>query len=256
MTTNQQVTYENYLKTSMLLNLQQELSSPPHPDELIFIIIHQSHELWFKLVIHEIHRLLSCLDQNLIFECCKTLNRLNQILKALCEQMNILHTLSPDEFLGYRKELGSASGFQSHQYREVEFLFGLKDAKYLEKHTENTAIYNRLKEAMETKTVWERFLDLLSRNGPEFDKTQKSSILEALVKVYSQRIEYSGVHFLCEALIEVDTSLQLWRIRHFKNAEKTIGFKQGTGGSLGVEYLCNISGRKLFPELWEIRTML
>ena len=145
MGTVEKISYHSYLKLERLLALQEELSQPKHEDELLFIVIHQSHELWFKLVLHEIQRLMRHLDDNSFFQSSKTLTRIIAIFKALIQQVEVLHTLTPDEFLGFRHLLAPASGFQSHQYKMIEFSLGIKDERYMERHVNQPIIYNFLR---------------------------------------------------------------------------------------------------------------
>lgn len=267
MQTTERVTYQSYLKIEQLLALQEELSNPKHEDELLFITIHQSHELWFKLMIHEIKRLARFLDEDLFFEASKTLSRIIAVIKTLTHQIEVLHTLSPDEFLGYRDLLAPASGFQSHQYKMVEFLLGQKDQKYMERYESQPAIYSSLKESLESRSIWDKTIELLSRHGfPQLEPLLARSItenyksqpavLEAIKQVYQHRSSFTSFHYLFEALVELDLALQLWRLAHMKNAERVIGFKMGTGGSSGVEYLHSTFSRRVFPELWEVRSIL
>lgn len=267
MTTLTHVTYHSYLKLEELLSLQEELSSPVQHDELLFIIIHQSHELWFKLVIHELRHLIKHLETDQIYEACKTLNRVVVITKNLIQQIEILHTLTPDEFLGYRHLLAPASGFQSYQYKIIEFLCGIKDASYLDKYAKQPEIYADLKANLELPSIWDTVIHLLHRQNfaipneilhRRYDERYHLHpvILEAVKTVYTNRQKYVHLHFLFEILVEFDLSVQIWRFNHLKNAERSIGYKQGTGGSPGIEYLQAAASRKFFPELWEVRSLI
>lgn len=251
--------YHSYLQLPNLLALQKPLVDPPHHDEILFIIVHQCHELWFKQIIHELSRLIETVQNNELFEATKTLRRIQEIVKLLSYHMGILNTLSPDEFAGYRDALMSASGFQSYQSRAIEFLCGLKDLRYLESFKDTEEIYNWLKQHFEAPSLYDALLDLLYRRGLVKKNTYERSdkeVIEALLKVYKERKAYSDLHFLCENLIDLDAFLQSWRNQHVKIAERTIGHKMGTGGTAGVEYLSKIMYKKLFPELWDIRHLI
>ena len=263
----ERVTYHSYLKTEQLLALQQEISNPKHGDELLFITIHQSHELWFKLMIHEIERVMIALDKDLFFDAFKILSRITAVFKMLIHQVEVLHTLSPDEFLGYRDLLAPASGVQSYQYKMIEFLLGLKDRRYIEKHANQPTIYALLKNCLDSPTVWDKVIGLLHRHGfsdlesilaRSSDENYQSdaAVLTAVKTVYQDRNQFRMFHYLFEMLVELDLNLQLWRLAHFKNAERTIGTKVGTGGSSGIDYLQSTLSRKLFPELWEVRSII
>lgn len=263
----QKVNYHHYLKVGELLSLQEELSNPKHPDELLFIIIHQSHELWFKLIIHELKRLKVYISKSFLYEAFQSIDRILAIFKSLIKQIDVLHTLTPDEFLGYRDLLSPASGFQSYQYKIIEFLCGLKDKGYIEIHRERQDIYSILKEYLEATSVWDQVILLLQTNKfsisdqmmqRDFAESYTASpeVVSAIKEVYMNRSNYQGLHYLFEKLVELDLTLQIWRTRHCKNAERAIGLKQGTGGSKGMEYLQAICSRKLFPELWDVRSVL
>jgi len=263
----EKVSYHAYLKLSELLSLQEELSKPKHNDELLFIVIHQSHELWFKLVLHEIQKLKDLIDEDAFFHAAKTMSRIISVFKALREQVDVLHTLTPDEFLGYRDLLAPASGFQSYQYKMIEFSLGPKDERYLERYTSQPVIYLALKQAFSSPTVWDKVIHLLHRQGfPNLESilsrnklenyASNSSVLEVIKKIYQEPKKYSSLHYLFEQLTELDLTIQLWRLSHLKNAERTIGSKIGTGGSSGIDYLQSTLSKKCFPELWEVRSVL
>lgn len=264
---DQKVSYQAYIKVDELLTLQEELSNPKHHDELLFIIIHQSHELWFKLIVHELKRVYKQIENEIFFEALKSLDRVIVIFKSLIQQFDILHTLSPDEFLGYRDLLNPASGFQSYQNRIVEFLCGIKEKAFLDTFQNKPENYNSLIECLEAPSIWDKVIDMLHRldfNIPESVRKRNfsepyqanESVTHAIKEVYLNREKYAGLHYLFEKLIELDTTVQIWRMRHFKNAERVIGRKPGTGGSKGMEYLFSTISKKFFPELWEVRTIL
>lgn len=264
---DQKVNYQDYIKVDELLRLQNELSQPKHHDELLFIIIHQSHELWFKLIIHELKRVSEHIEKELLYEALKSLDRVIVIFKSLVQQIDILHTLSPDEFLGYRDLLAPASGFQSYQYRTMEFLCGLKEEAYMEVHRNKPDVYALLQEQLHAPSIWDKTLQLLHQMGfaiPEsvtkrnYAETYQShpEVISAIKEIYLNRSKYTSLHYLFEKLVELDATIQIWRMRHCKNAERVIGHKQGTGGSKGTEYLMAIVSKKLFPELWDVRNIL
>jgi tryptophan 2,3-dioxygenase len=251
--------YHTYLQLPALLKLQTPLTDPEHHDEMLFIIIHQCHELGFKQIIHELLRLIEILKNDQIFEAIKTLRRIQEMTKLLSYHMGILNTLSPDEFAGYRHILSPASGFQSYQYRVIEFLCGLKDERFLEVFKETEEIYIWAKNYFDHQTLYDVLITLLNHRKliskstcPRSDK----ELIEALLKVYRERETYSDLHFLFENILDFDNLMQVWRIQHVKIAERTIGSKMGTGGTSGVGYLSHIMSKKLFSELWEVRSLI
>jgi len=250
------LTYSNYLKLNKLLHIQDCLS--PDHDEMLFIVIHQTYELWFKEMLHEIDYLKQLLLQNDLPRSLHTLKRILTILKVLVHQTDILETMTPLEFITFRDRLESASGFQSFQFRELEFVLGQKNEQILNRFDELDEEKQKLQKRLEQKSLWQIFLEFLKLNGYKIndeiiksDKNKESSELkEILLNIYNEN--YIIAQF-CELLLDLDEGFQEWRYRHVKMVERTIGTKQGTGGSDGVKYLMKTLSIKFFPLLWEIR---
>lgn len=258
------VTYSNYLKLEQILSAQQPLSDGPEHDEMLFIIIHQVYELWFKQVLHELDYLQQKLVGNDTPRAQHTLKRILTILKTMVGQIDILETMTPLEFLSFRHRLESASGFQSAQFRELEFVLGLKRHAVLVHYPKETAAYSQLELRYHQPALWDAFLAYLVANGyaipPDLlkrDVTQPISpspeLQKILIDVYRHN---SALLPVCERLIDFDEGIQEWRYRHIKMVERTIGTKQGTGGSAGVPYLQSTLLKPVFPDLWVIRTEL
>jgi tryptophan 2,3-dioxygenase len=257
-------TYGEYLRTDDLLALQRPLSEGPEHDEMLFIVIHQVYELWFKQVLHELDYLESLLDRNEGVRARHTLKRILTILKVMVAQLDILETMTPLEFLSFRDRLESGSGFQSHQFRELEFALGHKDARALQRYPEGGEARRRLERRLGAGTLWDAFLRHLHANGVAVPRTDlqrdvsrsvepSPELRPALVEVYRHRPDLAD---LCERLVDLDEGLQEWRYRHVKMVQRTIGTRRGTGGSAGAEYLMQTLDRPLFPDLWAIRTEL
>lgn len=250
------ITYSEYLKLGELLNSQKCLSDDH--DEMLFIVIHQTYELWFKEMLHELDYLRKLLLSNDLPRALHTIKRILTILKVLVHQTDILETMTPLEFLTFRDRLESASGFQSFQFRELEFALGQKNEQILNRFNTSSEEGQRLKKRFEEKSLWQVFLGFLKLNGYKMtegminaDKENESTGLkEILIEVYSSN--YMIAQF-CELLVDLDEGFQEWRYRHVKMVERTIGTKQGTGGSDGVKYLMTTLSIKFFPLLWSIR---
>ena len=256
--------YPEYLGVEELLSLQRPLSEGPEHDEMLFIVIHQVYELWFKQVLHELDYLERLLARNDGPRAGHTLKRILTILKVMVAQLDILETMTPLEFLSFRDRLESGSGFQSHQFRELEFALGLKDRKALERYPEGSGARRNLERRLQAPTLWDAFLRYLAANGvpvPRADlerdvsrKVEPSPDLRiALVDVYRH---HPALADLCERLVDLDEGLMEWRYRHVKMVQRTIGTRRGTGGSSGAEYLMSTLNQPLFPDLWAIRTEL
>ncbi len=256
------LTYSTYLKISELLNLQRPLSSDPEEhDETLFIIIHQVYELWFKQILHELDAINSFLSQNHISKSISHLKRVLTILKIMVTQIDVLETMSPLSFASFRDRLQSASGFQSVQFRELEFLLGKKSKDTIMIHKDNSEFQDKLKKRYNNPTLYDYFLLCLSKqsyNIPsevlkrDFRKPyiENKDVQNELIKIYKNN---PTLHILCELLTDLDEGLQEWRYRHVKMVERTIGAKIGTGGSAGVEYLKTTLFTPLFKDLWTIR---
>ena len=264
MTTDPAVTYGSYLHVDDLLSLQQPRSSGPEHDEMLFIVIHQVYELWFKELLHEFDRVMRLLTGDDLHRAQHTLKRILTILKVLVAQLDILETMTPLEFLSFRERLAAASGFQSDQFRQIEFVLGVKSAKAIARFPEGSRARMALQQRYRQPTLWDAFLHYLTREGYAVPGTQlqrdvtagiepAAEIQEILMAVYRGDAKNAE---LCERLVDLDEGFQEWRYRHVKMVERTIGAKSGTGGSSGAEYLRHTLGRNLFPDLWEIRGSL
>ena len=255
------VTYGSYLKIDELLSLQQPRSEGPEHDELLFIVIHQVYELWFKELLHEFDRVAQLLTADESHRAQHTLKRILTILKVMVAQLDILETMTPLEFLSFRARLEAASGFQSDQFRQVEFVLGAKSEAALARFPEGSRAHHALSRRYHAPTLWDAFLHYLAREGygvPDAclsrditARSQPSSdIQNILIDIYRRDAKNAE---LCERLIDLDEGIQEWRYRHVKMVERTIGTKRGTGGSSGAAYLATTLAHPLFPELWAIR---
>ena len=258
------VTYSSYLKLDELLSLQQPLSDGPEHDETLFIIIHQVYELWFKELLHELDYLKALLAREDTTRSLATLKRVLTILKVAVAQIDVLETMTPLEFLSFRERLESGSGFQSFQFRELEFLLGLKSPAALTRYPLGSEHRRRLERRMAEPTVWDAFLRYLAGAGYGVprellarDVTAKvdasPALRPVLIEIYQRN---PMVSTLCERLVDLDEGLQEWRYRHVKMVQRTIGAKGGTGGSEGAAYLMTTLNQPIFPDLWAIRTEL
>ena len=238
-----ELSYGAYLKVPELLRLQQGLSA--EHDELLFIVAHQVYELWFKVVLFELEAARDRIDADDIFFARHHLKRVYVIEKLLVEQIDVLETMSPQDFLAFRSKLAPASGFQSVQFREIEFLSGLKEPKYVARLEATDEEMSRLRKRLEEPTLDDAFGALLQRRGSP-----------SLLDVFRHRERYGDLFDLCEALLDHDETFALWRSRHVLMVERQIGSKTGTGGSTGAQYLRSTLNKRFYPELWEIRSQL
>jgi tryptophan 2,3-dioxygenase len=257
--------YGQYLWLEQVLSAQHCLST--HHDELLFIIQHQTSELWFKLQIHELEEALRCLSTDDLGTCFKVLARVKHIQATLLHQWSVLATLTPSEYVKFRHVLGPSSGIQSYQHRHIEFLLGRKDRRMLAVFEHKPDIKARLTNALNAPSIYDASLDLLARRGFAIpkdllsrDRTEPHEMSEAVALVWQTIYENPeknwDLYELAEKLIDIDEAYALWRFRHVKVVERVIGMKRGTGGTSGVNYLKRMVDDRLFPELWEIRTML
>ncbi len=262
--------YGSYLRVNDLLKLQSQLSSPPTHDELLFIIIHQTYELWFKELLHDLDAVVESLAnvasrqwRDQVYEAARLLRRCTEIMRVLVTQFTILETMLPTHFMAFRERLEPASGFQSEQFREIEFLCGLKDEKLLRHHAQDPDAYARLERRLRSPSLHDVFFDALATIGKlpalpesasEDERFQRRA--EAVRNVYEDERSYRDWIDLCERLTEFDELTVAWRLRHIQVVERIIGARRGTGGSEGASYLRTTLGKRLFPELWEARTML
>ena len=250
----ERLSYGSYLHVDELLSLQQPLSSPAHHDEMLFIIIHQVYELWFKQLLHEIEAVMRDLDADRLLPVAKHFKRIDTIQRLIETQVDILETMTPHEFNAFRDHLNPASGFQSLQFREVEFVAGLRNTDML-KHIQMTQEQRaRLDRRLKEPSLYDRLKALLRRRG--FGAGTHDELIATFQTIYSGAPEYYDLYLLLEQLIEFDERFLLWRGRHIRMVERMIGAKRGTGGSLGAAYLATTLEKRFFPELWEVRTHL
>ena len=256
------LTYSSYLKVDELLALQESLSGGKAHDEMLFIIVHQAYELWFKETLYELDRLRDLLDAPDHGQAQLTLRRLSAIMKVLLAQVSVLETMLPLGFLAFRDLLGTASGFQSVQFREVEFALGHKRHEIWHHLPEDSDARRRLEKRYRQPAIWDAFLAGLARSGHavpdglldrDFTRpvTPSPEVQRMLLDIYSSS---PGLVCLCEMLLDIDQGFQEWRYRHLKMVERMIGEKHGTGGSEGVGYLKTTLFKPFFPDLWAIRS--
>jgi tryptophan 2,3-dioxygenase len=259
------LSYGRYLHLDEILHAQHPVSTPEHHDELLFILQHQTSELWLKLVLHELRAVQRQLAKDELRPALKGLARVKHIQRTLTEQWSVLATLTPSEYAEFRSFLGTSSGFQSYQYRAVEFMLGNKDRRLLSIFDAEPDARSLLVEALETPSVYDEFLRHLSRHGHDVpvellqrDVTLPYTFNEDLVpvfkRIYSDPEQFWGAYEACEELVDLEENFQLWRFRHLKTVERTIGFKRGTGGSSGVDFLKAALDLTFFPELYAVRT--
>ena len=256
-------TYGSYLKIDELLSLQQPRSPGEH-DEMLFIIIHQVYELWFKELLHEFDHVMRLLEADEPHRSQHTLKRILTILKVMVAQLDILETMTPLEFLSFRERLDAASGFQSDQFRQIEFLLGVKSEDAMQRFPDGSRARAALERRQRELTLWDAFLRYLARERYDVPPSHlarnviapveaSSDIQRILIDVYRRDPKNAELR---ERLVDLDEGVQEWRYRHVKMVERTIGAKRGTGGSGGAEYLRDTIGRPIFPDLWAIRSQL
>lgn len=246
------LTYNGYLKIPELLSLQKPLSEPEHHDEMLFIVIHQAYELWFKLMLHELTTAREKMQQKEVLQAHHFIKRVVEIMRVLVQQIHILETMTPADFLKFRDRLNPASGFQSLQFRELEFLSGLKDERMFMHFKNRPEMTEVLQRRMNEPDLRSTYIELLTALGIH----QGDDVVQSLVPIYQKPENHLPLYLLSEALVDFDTLLIAWREHHVRVVERVIGFKMGTGGSSGVEYLRKTLSKKCFPELWEVRSRL
>jgi tryptophan 2,3-dioxygenase len=258
------LTYSSYLHLDQLLSLQEPRSSPPEHDETLFIISHQAYELWFKLQLHELEKIRDDFRANHLYGAIATFKRVRTIMKVMVEQIDILETLTPMSFNSFRDRLETASGFQSSQFREFEFLLGYKRADLLRFHPAGTPAYERLVRRLHEPSIVDAFYDFLEPHGVTIPAalrrrdltlpTEPNEVVEeGILRLYKTQPD---LEILFELMTDFDEGFQEWRYRHIKLVERSIGSKKGTGGSLGVEFLKKSLFHPIFPDLWAIRHKL
>ena len=257
--------YGDYLELDQVLSAQRPRTS--EHDEVLFIIIHQASELWLKLVLHELSAARDRIREDDLRPAFKMLSRVATIQIQLIQSWSVLSTLTPADYMQFRDALGHASGFQSYQYRQIEFFLGNKNPAFLAPHEHRPEIVSRLRQTLESPSLYDEAILLLERRGFEIDPevtgrdwalphTENESVLQAWLAVYRDTAQYWSLYELAEKLVDLEDSFQQWRFRHLETVKRIIGFKRGTGGTAGVEYLEYALGYRFFPELWELRTSL
>jgi tryptophan 2,3-dioxygenase len=257
--------YGGYLCLDLLLAAQQPRSADH--DEMLFIIIHQASELWIKLLLHELAAAKSFIAEDRIEDALKILARVGRVQLQLIQSWDVLSTMTPHDYGRLRPHLGASSGFQSYQYRQLEFLLGNKDSRLIDVHRDDPAHYQLLRDTLAAPGLYDEALMLLARRGfavPEAkilrdwnEPYQADDGVEAAwLSVYGDVDSNWDLYDLAEKLVDVDDRFQQWRFRHLRTVERIIGFKRGTGGSSGVPYLARAMELRLFPELWSLRTKL
>jgi tryptophan 2,3-dioxygenase len=262
------LSYDSYLRVRELTGLQHLISDPPHHDEMLFIVIHQTYELWFKQLLHEVDTIAGMIAAGQTLAAARLLGRCVEIEKVLVEQVGILETMTPMDFLAFRERLAPASGFQSAQFRELEYALGMRDRRYLADHHDDSQATARLERRLTGPPLPEMFFALLRQRG--FDAPPLSSDQDegpeavavrerrvaALQGLYERFEFHYDLFLLAEALLELDLQLQIWRRRHVLMVERVIGGRHGTGGSSGAGYLKTTLEKRAFPELWDVRTSM
>lgn len=260
-----EMNYSSYLGLDRLLSAQHPVSVPEHHDELLFIIQHQTSELWLKLMLHELRSAMALLAQDEMRVSLKRIARVKHIQRSLTEQWSVLATLTPAEYAEFRGFLGRASGFQSWQYRGVEFALGNKHAGMLKVHESNPEAHRLLSELLESPSLYDEFLRCLARRGYPIPEavlqrdvtrahTEDADLIAVFKTIYENAHEHWDVYEACEELVDLEDNFQLWRFRHLKTVQRTIGMKTGTGGSSGVGFLQRALDLTFFPELFSVRT--
>ena len=259
--------YGGYLQLDTLLSAQKPLSEPTHHDEMLFIVQHHVSELWMKLIIHELRAATALLSTDQTDTCLKILARVKQIQRQLFEQWAVLETLTPTEYQQFRHVLGPASGFQSQQYRMIEFLLGNKNADMLAVFNHDPVRQVELRAVLEAPSLYDEFLRHLARAGHaipadcierdwSLPHRRREDLVPVFKRIYENADEFWSEYHFCEQLVDVEESFQLWRFRHMKTVERIIGHKRGTGGSSGVGFLKKALDLTFFPELLDVRTVI
>ncbi|MGC8520281.1 MAG: tryptophan 2,3-dioxygenase [Steroidobacteraceae bacterium] len=259
------LSYGQYLQLEKLLDAQRPLSG--EHDEMLFIIVHQASELWMRLMLHELSGVLECVRRDELGPSFKRLTRISRVQSQLLSSWEVLSTLTPADYSAFRNALGRSSGFQSYQYRLLEFLLGNKNAEMIEVHRRDAPVYARLERALAAPSLYDEALRLLSRRGygiPEAYLNRQFSepyrpnkqVAGAWLGVYHNAEKDWDLYEFAERLIDLDYKFQLWRFHHMKTVERIIGHKSGTGGTGGVSYLAKALELRFFPELWQVRTSM
>ncbi|MCM3690488.1 tryptophan 2,3-dioxygenase [Neobacillus niacini] len=259
------MTYGDYLHLDKILSSQQRLSG--HHDEMLFIIIHQTSELWMKLIIHELTEAIQSIHKNELEPSCKILSRISRIQQQLIQSWSVLSTLTPSEYLEFRDKLGHSSGFQSFQNRLIEFALGNKNVHTLTVYKHQKELYEEMVVALHKPSIYDAAIQALVARGIPVNEEvlhrdlsknyePNESVEEAWLTVYRNVDQYWDLYELAEKLVDIANQQQLWRFNHMSTVERIIGHKTGTGGSSGVTYLKRVLDQQFFPELWSLRTKL
>jgi tryptophan 2,3-dioxygenase len=257
--------YGEYLQLDKLLAAQQP-NSLEH-DEMLFIVVHQASELWMKLLLHELRAVLACVRRDDLDPSFKMLGRVSRVQEQLLSSWEVLSTMTPADYSAFRNSLGRSSGFQSEQYRMLEFLLGNKNRDMIAVHQKHPEVYGRLLAALEAPSLYDEVLRLLSRRGYEVPESSLNrdfslayepakQVTASWLAVYHNPEKDWDLYELAERLVDLDHKFQLWRFHHLKTVERVIGYKPGTGGTSGVGYLAKALELKFFPELWQVRTSM
>ena len=265
MTEANAMTYGQYLALDALLSAQHPISD--HHDEMLFIVIHQTKELWLKQIVHELRLALELVRADKLIEVHKNLSRVSRIQAVMTQSWDVLSTLTPTDYLTFRGVLGTSSGFQSAQFRTMEFMLGLREGGHLRHHAEDTDAYRMLADAVARPSLWDEANAALARGGfalpaevLERDWSQpyhpSEQVEAAWTQVYRDVDRHWAFYQLAEKLMDIDDAFAIWRHKHVVTVERVIGFKRGTGGTPGVPYLQATLAKRAFPELWSLRTKL
>ena len=250
------LSYGTYLRVPELLGLQTLLSDPPAHDELLFIIVHQAYELWFKETIFELESVRGALERQDLLGARHLLRRVLAIENVMIEHLGVLETMSPQDFLEFRSNLAPASGFQSVQFREIEFISGLKNPRYLDRIELTEEDRERLRRRLDEPSLWDAFCELLESRGLAMPGGDENARRESLLRMARERAAFGDEFYVSEALLDHDEQFSLWRYHHVMMVERQIGTKSGTGGSAGAPYLRSTLSKRFYPELWDLRSHL
>ena len=248
------MTYAHYLQLEQLLGAQQPLSGLH--DEMLFIVIHQTKELWLKQMLHELRFAIGLVAEDRFAEAYKALSRVGRIQSVMTLSWDVLSTLTPVDYLAFRDVLGTSSGFQSAQFRELEYRLGIKDERYLKHHAGDSDDHARLQAALDEPSLREASHSALERAGFDLGDRSEEAIAGAWLQVYRDAERWFELYQLAEKLLDIDDALAAWRHKHVLTVERIIGNKPGTGGSAGAPYLRSTLDKRVFPELWALRTDL
>ena len=248
------MTYADYLKLDQLLTAQQPLS--PLHDEMLFIVIHQTKELWMKQMLHELVFAVRLVGEDRFAEAYKAMSRIGRIQAVMTLSWDVLSTLTPVDYMKFRDVLVTSSGFQSAQFRELEFRLGLKDSAFLDHYDEGTEARARLQSALDEPSLRDAATDALARAGFDIGDGSVEARAAAWLEIYRDADRWFELYELAEKLVDIDDALAMWRHKHVLTVERIIGNKRGTGGSAGASYLRSTLDKRIFPELWSLRTAL